>query len=453
MQNQLNQQEAEKFMAEAAIRGSVFGLEHMRSLMAELSDVQERLSIVHVAGTNGKGSVCAMAEQILRLAGYRTGWYSSPKVFSYEEIYRVNGQAIGQERLLQLLWEVKEACRRLQEKGLPQPTLFEIETAVAFLYFEQEKCDVVLLETGLGGRLDATNIIRKPLCSVITSVSRDHMQVLGEDICGIAAEKAGIIKPGCPVVSAPQQPEVQKVLREACREQGSALGETEGTAIRRVRYLQKEREAGGEEKELAFDYQGYTELRLSLLGACQPENAACAIEVAKLLGELGFSITEAQIRQGLREVRWPGRFEIVSQRPLTVLDGAHNVDAAKKLRKTLELGFTNRVIIFIIGVLADKEYEKLLEIMLPLAERTFTVTPDNPRALPGEVLCQAAAQGCSGVINTGSVKEAWQRARETARVLEFAGARPMVVAFGSLSYLGELKEAVMASECKSIKES
>ncbi len=446
MKNQLNRQEAETFLAEAAGRGSVLGLEHMQNLMEELSNVQEALAVIHVAGTNGKGSVCAMAEQVLRLAGYRTGWYSSPRVFSYEEIYQVNGQAIGRERLHQVLYEVKEACRRLQEKGLPQPTLFEIETAAAFLYFQQEKCDVVLLETGLGGRLDATNVIKKPLCSVITSVSRDHMQVLGESLSEIAAEKAGIIKPGCPVVSAPQRCEVQQVIREACRELGCVLWEAEDTAIEGAAYVQDDSKgpkgAGQGHMALTFSYKDLPGLSLSLLGACQPENAACVIELTRALQQQGVSVTEAQLRQGLLKACWPGRFEVVSHQPLTVLDGAHNEDAAKKLRKTLETGFTNRAIIYIIGVLADKEYEKILEIMLPLAERAFTVTPDNPRALSGEKLCQAAAQSFSKVIHTGSLREAWQRARETAHVLEFAGAEPMVVIFGSLSYLGEMKQVI-----------
>lgn len=458
------QQEMGAFLQEAAGRGIVPGLETMENLMEELGNVQDKLAVIHVAGTNGKGSVCAMTERILRLAGYRTGWYSSPQVFSREEQYWIEGEAIPPGELWELFYEVGKAAGRLKEKGLGQPTLFEIETAAAFLCFYRKKCDVALIEVGMGGRLDATNIIRKPLCSVITSVSRDHMKFLGETLKEIAGEKAGIIKEGCPVVCAPQEKEAETVIEEVCRRKGSGLYRVLKEDISGARYVYKERsfdaqetaaygepsfdaqeEAAHGEAELEFFYRG-RRVRLSLLGACQSENAACALGTAEFLRKWGFSIREEQMFEGLRSTRWPGRFEVVCREPFTVLDGAHNVDAAKKLRKTLEMGFTNRAIIYIIGVLADKEYEKLLEIMLPLAKRVFTVTPESERALPGEVLCQAASKLHSFVVHAASIKEAWIRAKETARVLEYAGEKPMILVFGSLSYLGKMKQIMTGSD-------
>lgn len=430
-----NRKKAEDFIEKAKTLGSVPGLSNIRYLMKELGDVQEKLSVIHVAGTNGKGSTCAMLERILRVAGYRTGRYSSPAVFCPEEKYQVNGIYINKEEFTAVLGEVAAACERMTAKGLSHPTLFEIETAVAFLWFYRKECQVVILETGMGGRLDATNIIRKPLCSVITSVSMDHMAFLGDTIEQIAEEKAGIIKEDRPVVTAGQQPQVYEVLQEACQKNHTNLVIADTQEIANVHY---------EDEYLIFDWEHFQKLRLSLLGAYQPENAICAIKTVYCLNGLGFCISDDTIRVGLKTVAWPGRFEIVNRKPLTVLDGAHNEDAAKKLRKTLEMGFTNRKIIYIIGVLADKEHEKMLRCLLPLAERVYTVTPDNPRALPGELLCAEAGKYHEHVECSSGIREAYANAlTEAERFTEdVQPSDPMILAFGSLSYLGELKRVI-----------
>ncbi len=425
------QEKQEAVLEQAKARGWVLGLANIRNLMEELGNVQEQLSILHIAGTNGKGSVGAMLESILTEAGLRVGRYSSPAVFFPEEIYRVNQRPISRPERARLLDLVSAAVRRMEQKGQPAPTLFEIETAAAFLWFYQQKCQLVLLETGLGGREDATNVIKQPLCSIFTAISRDHMAYLGDTVEQIAAEKAGIVKQGCPVVTAIQEPAVFAVLSERCAQLGAKLYHAQGQEPEHMRW-----ESSG---FLHFDWGEYQDLALSLIGACQPENAICALLCVRCLNELGYCIDEAQLRRGLAQVRWPGRFEIVSHKPLMILDGAHNEAAARQLRRTLELYATNRKIIYIIGVLADKEHQAMLQGMLPLASSVYTVTPDNPRALPGEELCKAAQALHPRVQYMASILQAVQAAAEEARCTD-----GLVLAFGSLSWLAAAKEAMTA---------
>lgn len=426
------EKELDLFLEKARALGSVPGLANMRNLMEELDNIQEKLAVIHVAGTNGKGSVCAMLEQILRMSGCRVGRYSSPAVFCEEERYQINGTYINKETYCTILSEIAEACGRLTGRGLPHPTLFEIETALAFLWFYREDCQVVILETGMGGALDATNIIKKPLLSVITSISMDHMAFLGSTLSEIAAQKAGIIKEGCPVVTARQEPEVYEVLRAVCREKHADLVLAETGAVQNLRY---------EDGYLVFDWEEFSNLKLSLLGAYQPENAVCAIQAIHRLNGSGFAIGDDTIRAALRNTVWPGRFEVISRSPLVVIDGAHNEDAAKKLLETLKLGFTNRKIIYIIGVFKDKEHEKMLSVMLPLAEKVYTVTPPGPRGLPGEILCAEAGKYHGNVQCAASVRAALEAAVQDAGQMTEVGQlhKPMILAFGSLSYLGELK--------------
>lgn len=445
----------EAFKEKARALGIVPGLDNMRNLMEELGNIQEQLSVIHVAGTNGKGSTCAMLERILRLSGYRTGKYSSPAVFCEEEKYQINGVPILSDKLNRLFGELAEVCQRLTERGLPHPTIFEIETAAAFLWFYRQKCQVVILETGMGGTMDATNIIKKPLCSVITSISMDHMAMLGDTLTKIAGEKAGIIKEGRPVITARQHTPVYEVLRRVCGERHTDLIRSDTGEISGLCY---------EDGYLCFDWEEFRDLKLSLQGACQADNALCVIRTIYRLNGEGFCVGDDTIREGLRTTVCPGRFEILNRNPLLVIDGAHNEDAAKKLRKTLEMGFTNRKIIYIIGVLADKEHEKMLSVMLPLAEKVYTVTPDNPRALSGEELCREARRFHGNVRFAGSVREAlegafrdagwkqggreaegedagWETAKGGGRRQSEAGQEaPLILAFGSLSYLGQLKQ-------------
>lgn len=426
--------EARAFLEETKQYGSVLGLDSIRALMDKLSNVQDELPVIHVAGTNGKGSTCAMLASILQEAGLRVGRYSSPAVFSYEEIYQINGEPISHESYAGCMAQVKNACERLMAEGEPHPTSFEIETAIAFLYFAQENCDLVLLEVGMGGATDATNVIRKPVCAVLTDISRDHMGFLGETLTEIAEIKAGIIKEGVPVVSAEQQPEAMTVISKVAEQRQAKLIVAKTERIQNVSYDADRMKLTllGRERRQKMEYQ------LGLTGAYQARNALLAVTVAEVLRLSGYPVTERAVADGLMYAVWSGRFETIHRKPRIIIDGAHNEDAAKQLRATIENCFTNEPITYIIGVLADKEHEKMLQLLLPYAGRVYTVTPHNPRALPGETLCAEARKYHSDVTNMESVQAAVESA------VMGAGEEDVILAFGSLSYLCEVKEAVQS---------
>lgn len=412
--------------------GIVPGLDSVRKLCRRLGDPQDGLKFVHVAGTNGKGSALAYVSTVLKCAGYRVGRYISPTIREYRERFQINGRMITQKDLCALADEVKEVCDAMRAEGLPHPTPFEVETALAFLYFYRKKCDLVVLETGMGGRLDATNVIRHTLVAVLTSISMDHMQYLGSTLEAIAGEKAGILKPGCRAVSAQQEPKAMEVIRVRAQQLGIPLTVADINLTGRVRYgLEKQR----------FDYDGMKDLEITLAGRCQIGNAALAVETCRALRECGYAIPDTALRQGLRETSWPGRFTVLGRRPLFVADGAHNEDAARELAASIELYFTNRRIIYIMGILKDKEYDRIIELTARYADQILTVTPlGNPRAMGSYELAQEAAKVHPRVTATDSLEEAV----ELAHLL--AGKEDVILAFGSLSYLGRLMEIMEQRE-------
>lgn len=420
-------EEARAFVDETRKYGSILGLTSIRNLMKRLGDVQDQLKVVHVAGTNGKGSTCTMIASILTEAGYKVGRYSSPAVFTYEEIYQINGEAILPEDYAEAACKVSRACSAMVESGQPHPTSFEIETAIAFLYFADKGCDIVVLETGMGGATDATNVVKKPVCSVLASISMDHMGFLGDTLGKIASVKAGIIKENCPVVTVRQKDEAMVVIREYAQERNSSLIIADSMKAENVTY---------DDKQLCFDYCELSEIRLGLTGSFQLENAILAIEAIHQLSVNGYEVNETDIRNGLRNAQWPGRFETISENPHIIIDGAHNEDAARKLKETIENCFTNRPITYIIGVLADKEHEKILKLLLPYARKVYTVTPDNPRAFGGDKLCAEAKKFHPDVQNEKSTALAVEHAVSGAMEHE------VILAFGSLSYLSQVKDAV-----------
>ncbi|MDE7313684.1 MAG: bifunctional folylpolyglutamate synthase/dihydrofolate synthase [Eubacterium sp.] len=436
--------QAREFIEETGKYGIVCGLDSIKSLMARLGNVQERLCIIHVAGTNGKGSVCAMLSNILLAAGYRTGVYTSPAVFEPEEIMKVNGRAVTQEEFAALAGRVQAACRDMQKEGLPHPTAFEVETAIAFCFFWQEACEYVVLETGLGGEQDATNLITHPVCSVFASISKDHMAFLGNTLQEIAAAKAGILKPGCPCVSAAQKPEVLEVLKQAAAQKQSAFYTADPASLRRFSYDGRQSffEAdwypaapapGGEQAGVRQEAIAGT---LGLVGACQRQNLACVLETVRLLRGRGVLISREAVLEGLAHVRLPGRMERIAGAPDFYIDGAHNEGAAYCLRETIMHCLAGRRIVYIIGVFADKEYEKALQALLPYAAQVFTVTPRHPRALDGRILAQKVQHMQAMAAYMPDVGKAAAAAQAAA------GTDGVVLAFGSFSYLKELKAAV-----------
>lgn len=422
----MKEREAMEYIESISGRGIVPGLDGIRELCRRLGNPQDTLKFIHVAGTNGKGSVSAYIEAALRGGGYRVGRYISPVIFCYRERIQVNGRYITKEALGRLMKQIKQACDGMVADGQPQPTAFEAETALGFLYFREKGCQIVILETGMGGLLDATNVIGSPVLAVITSVSMDHMKFLGNTLEEIGAQKAGIIKPGCAVVSAKQRPEAAKAIEDRAAAAGCPLTVADPSAITSVKYgLERQR----------FSYGGFSGLEISLAGRYQVENAALAVAALKLLGELGFPVTEYKLRQGLKQTVWPGRFTIVGKKPCFIIDGAHNEDGARRLAESVEFYFTNKRIIYIMGVLRDKEYGKMLSLTWELADQIITVTPPgNPRALSAYDLAKEAAKFHPKVTAADSPEEAV----ELARLL--AGREDVIIAFGTLSFAGRLME-------------
>lgn len=424
----MNYKEALEYIDQAGNSCIVPGLDSIRELCGRLGDPQKELSFVHIAGTNGKGSVAAYLASVLKEGGYRVGRYSSPSVFHRRECIQVNNSMITKESLCRLTERIKEVCDGMTAQGLPHPTPFERETALGFLYFMEKKCDIVVLETGMGGLLDATNIVENTLGAVITSVGMDHMKFLGNTLSEIGMHKAGIIKKGGFVASARQKPEVMRIIAERAEEWGCPLYIGEEGAAEHIRY--------GLEKQ-TFDYAGLKKVEISLAGQYQICNAVLALEALKGLAEKGFPVEEEKLRRGMREARWPGRFAVIGRKPWFIVDGAHNEDGAGRLAQSVAYYFKDRRIIYIMGVFADKEYDKIIALTHSLADQIITTAaPGNPRALPAYELAQEVAKFHPGVTVADSLEEAV----EMGYLL--AGKEDVIIAFGSLAFLGKLEEIV-----------
>ena len=420
--------EARVYLDEMSKYGSVLGLDTIRGLLRELGDPQDDLKFIHIAGTNGKGSVLAYTSTILSEAGYRTGRYVSPTVVSYLERIQVDGRWIPEEKFADLTERVRDAIARMEAAGEHSPTVFEAETAIAFLYYKEMQCDFVVLEAGLGGELDATNIVKNTVCAVFTSISRDHIGVLGDTLEEIAENKAGIIKPGCAVVSAVQKPEVTQILK-----------------ARAARYGLEPAQAGYVDiitedfRGMRFSYREFGELYSPLAGKSQITNAAAALEVIRMLRRLGCRISAEAVEKGIAHTVWLGRLSCVMERPVFLLDGAHNEDAALRLRESVETYFPEKKLICIMGVFKDKEYEKITDIMCPLASSVHTVSlPDRKRTLPASELARTVRGRCPEI----KVKEDESVEQAVHEALEEAAEEDVILAFGSLSYLEQVKEAL-----------
>ena len=313
-------------------------------------------------------------------------------------------------------------------EGKAHPTVFEIETALSFLYFKEKKCDFVVLETGMGGLLDATNVVKTTVAEIIASISLDHLGVLGNNLREIAQNKAGIIKPETVVITAEQEKEAMEVLTSVCKEKKCSLYVTEKKEVRNIHY--------GYDGQ-TFDYKQYQKLEISLAGSYQILNAALAVEALEKIQMLGYPISEEQLRRGLKKTTWKGRFTVLQKNPVFVIDGAHNRDAAKVLRQSIDLYFAGRKIFYIMGMFKDKEYEAVLRQTADRAEYIFTIeTPNNVRALPAEELAQAAKKYNVNVEAADTIEEAVKKA------LAMADEEDVIIAFGSLSFLGEVTKTV-----------
>lgn len=378
------------------------GVENTRRLLKKLGNPERGLSFVHVAGTNGKGSTVAMLSSVLRAAGYRTGANISPYVLDFRERFQINGEMIAKPALAALLTEVRQAAEALQAEGWTSLVEFDAVTAAALLWFARERCEIVCMETGLGGRLDSTNAVQNTLVACILAIGRDHTELLGDTYAAIAAEKCGIFKNHCAVISYPAQP--QEAMEEITR-QAQRAG-----CVLTLPTLADIQPLDGQPFENNLQYRGYT-LALPFPGAHQTCNAAVVVEAALALRAHGYRITEDAIEQGIRATRLPARIEVLSRAPLVLLDGAHNPDGAQALAHTLaHAGAKN--LTAVMGVLRGKEPEVMLAALCPYFARLYTVTPDSPRALPAQELAALAAPYSLEVTACGSVSQALLHARE-----------------------------------------
>ena len=428
----MNYAEARVYLDEVSKYGSVLGLENMRELLGRLGNPQDDLKFIHISGTNGKGSVLAYLSTILSGGGYRTGRYISPTLFSYRERIQVDEQKIEKESLAHHVTAIAKVIEEMKAENAGYPTAFEVETALAFLYFKEKDCDIVVLETGLGGALDATNIIKTTVMEVIAPISMDHMEFLGDTLEKIAMQKAGIIKPHTAVVSASQEPDAKKVLDHVCKENQCSMYMVDPAQITDVLY---------DVEEQQFSYKNWKNVKITLAGSYQILNAALALEGVEELRRLGYHLSEEQVRQGLYRAVWRGRFTLLSKNPAVIIDGAHNPGAAKELKHSLDLYFKGKDLYYIFGVFQDKDYQEVIRLTAPLAKHIITVqTPGNPRALPANELKEAVQAVNPSVEAAQSIQEAVKKS------LQLAKNEDAIIIFGSLSFLGEAERAVKSEE-------
>ena len=417
----MNYEQALEYIHAVQWAGHKPGLSRTRTLLAALGDPQRQLRFVHIAGTNGKGSTAAMMASCLHKAGYRVGLYTSPFINRFNERIQVDGQQIGDQELVELVEKVRPAAEAMTDV----PTEFEIITALGMLYFAQKQCDVVVLEVGLGGTLDSTNVIEHPECAVITALGMDHVKELGPTLADIAAAKAGIIKEGCPVVSYGGVPEADAVIRRVAAEKHAQLTEVD------FGRLQVD---GGDLDQVTFDFDGLDRVRLPLIGSYQPRNAALAITALRVMREKGWNIPESAIRAGLETVQWAGRFELLRHHPAFVLDGSHNSHGMTATVQSLRDRFPGHKFVFLVSIMADKDVDKMLELLAPLAVCFVTVAAHTPRAMPAQTLAEHIRRyGCTA--EAAPTIEAGVK-----RAVELGGEGP-VCALGTLYFSGDVRRA------------
>ncbi|MCR4671643.1 MAG: bifunctional folylpolyglutamate synthase/dihydrofolate synthase [Lachnospiraceae bacterium] len=422
----MNFQEALNYLKEVDDKAGIKpGLERIRELLARLGDPQDHLRTVHVAGTNGKGSVCSYIAAGLEEAGFKTGIYTSPAVFSWCEKVRVCGEWIRRDEAAALITEISCAAEAMEDK----PSSFEIETAMAFLYFCRKGCSFAVIETGMGGLLDATNVIKAPAVSVITNVAMDHTAYLGNTLAEIAANKGGIIKENCPCVFFRESGDAYRGLMEIAESKGSEPFPADMGLVSNIR---TDAESGQ-----FFDYNGHNDYHIRMLGAAQVRNAVLAIEALRVIGRSCPEVDETAIRGGLSAALLHGRFDILSREPVVICDGAHNPAAARDLSETLAKLFPGRRIILVMGIFADKDHREVLRIMSGVSGIVITFTPENKRGLDAYSLAVEAGDYFPQVIVAKSHRDA------VSKAVNICGRNDVIVQCGSLSTIPEFEEFIL----------
>lgn len=371
----MNYEETLNYIHSVCWKGSRPGLGRTKELLAMMGNPQDKLKYIHVAGTNGKGSVCSMLSTVLRKAGYKTGLYTSPFVRYFNERMMIDGQMISNEELS----EVTEYVKQFADKMEDVPTEFELITAIAFEYFSRNNCDIVVLEVGMGGRLDSTNIIKTTVLSVITGIALDHTAYLGDTLGEIATEKAGIIKQNIPVVYGGKSVEAYEAISKVANERNSILHTATDAEFKNIEFSLR---------GCTLDTPQFKKLFVSLVGDYQPSNIATALKSLSVLKDVGMKITEDDIRKGMAEVYWPARFEIINDEPLMIYDGAHNPEGLRACVDSIKRFFGDKKVNIISGVMADKDVNSMLPVIAEVADEVFTVIPNNPRSMDSKVYAE-----------------------------------------------------------------
>lgn len=426
-------EEAMKYISSVGRFGSNYGLKRTFRLLEILGSPDKKIKLIHVAGTNGKGSTTAMITKILRGMGYKVGMYTSPYIEEFEERIQVNGHNIPKEKFVSLLVEVKDAVEKVIEEGYDHPTEFEILTALMFLHFYREKVDYGVVEVGLGGTMDSTNVLT-PIVSVITSISYDHMNILGDTIEEIADQKAGIIKENVPVVVYPAEKNVQDVILKKANEMNSKIRLVQRNSVKLIDINRDDIYQEIEVKTMKNDYT----VKLPLLGEHQMLNLAVALNAIEVIFEgNNEKLNKNIVEKSLEDVEWKGRLEVLNKEPLIVIDGAHNIDGIKSLAQNVQKYFKYRKIILILGILADKQVDEMIEVITPLAEKVYAVTPHSDRAELSEDLKEKISQYNKNVTAVDDYAKAAMLA------IDDAEDRDLILISGSLYMIGDMRKILV----------
>lgn len=400
--------------------GMVLGLDRMEELLRRLGNPQDDLKVIHVAGTNGKGSVSKYLEEGLSACGYKMGLYTSPYIETFNERIRYDGADISDEDLEYYGQKVVSAAEAMVADGLDSPTEFEVVTAIAFLYFAGRQADITILEVGLGGIGDSTNVVKSPLASVITSISYDHMAQLGSSLAEIAVNKAGIIKTGCPVIANVPQRDAAKIIARKAYAMGSRLYDISG-----IRAAVSDETPFSQKVSMELYEKSYSDVEISMVGRHQAENLKTALATLEILRKSGaVKLDREALYEGLKRARQPGRFEVISEDPLVIIDGAHNEAGTQALQETMAQHFAGKKILLVAGILADKEIDSIVKFLTKITDHIIVTEPDNPRKLAAEKLAEHVADFDVAAEAVSDVKAAVHRAKELADgydVILFAG--------------------------------
>lgn len=421
----MNANEAIAYIHSVFWKGSIPGLSRTQELLQKMGNPEKKLKFVHIAGTNGKGSTAAMTASILRKAGYRTGLYTSPYIYRFNERMQVDGVEITDEELVAVTEYVKPLADSMEES----PTEFELVCCIAFEYFVRKQCDIVVLEVGMGGAFDATNVIETPEVAVITNIGLDHTEVLGDTLEKIAETKAGIFKENGHAVIYRGTPSVEAVFERVCAEKNTVLEKADFDSLN----LKKHTLDGQ-----VFDCGDRKDLVLPLLGDHQLHNASVVLSVVDALKQIGWNISEQNIRDGLRDVQWHGRFDIITRSPLFIIDGGHNPQCIEALVKNIEDYLKDRKVVAITGVLADKDYADMYVPVMPYIQKFVCITPPNPRKLEGMELAKYLRDKGADAVGSETIEDGVKMA------LEIAGDDGVILCFGSLYSIGSIRDAYIA---------